>query len=480
MHFSLYKILLYITFILLFIPAFALPIVINNFGISVFFVAMIATILYGIIFHFDYINKSFTSLLKFNATKFFLFYFVWLCIISLIHILYGNSTLFKSFLSVSIRFITLFCPFFIGYLSAKYFKSRKLFFLLYIILWGVFLWSIFDFLAFYLDSAILKTIFNFIINKRLIMWQEEEIIVFVGNFPRIQAVFEEPCHFAAFIGSFLPFIYKISFSKIKITKFVFFDKVLKISMPILAWGLLIGTFSPIYLIINTVITIIYVLMAFGVKFRITLKNTFVIIFLFLLLFYGYQYFIQLDLNSLVLLRIQSVLKTFTDINLLILAEQSLGRRLIDIINSCILFIKNPILGVGPSSLNGALYLQILHSPVITTPEVEVVLLKSPYKYRPTPNIFFNNLPEIGIIGIFFLYSFFIWTYKSISNALKYLNGDMYIWCYGLKYFVLLYIIFSFYDSQLYFPYGLTVFGAVLGVVYNLKKKRRRLYENNNS
>ena len=45
-----------------------------------------------------------------------------------------------------------------------------------------------------------------------------ELKAFSGDIPRIQSVFEEPCHLAAFIGVFLPFIYKVSFSNYKIVK----------------------------------------------------------------------------------------------------------------------------------------------------------------------------------------------------------------------------------------------------------------------
>ncbi len=480
MKLHLYKTFLYITLITLFLPAFALPIVINNFCITVFFVMMIAFLFYYAIFHYEYFNKNLAIFLKFKATQFFFIYFFWLIIISLIHIFMGDTSFVKSFLSLLIRFINIFFPFFIGFIFIKNVKNKKAFYFVYFILWGILLFGIFDFIAFYFDVDILKSIFNFFVNRRLIIRDLSELKAMVNYLPRIQSVFEEPCHLAAFICAFLPFIYKISFSKIKITSYRFINKFLKFFMPFIAWLEIIGTFSPIYLIIAIILTIFYILIEKGVKFKLSYNNIGILIILLYLVYLFFNFFLYANLTNSVLLRIQAVIKAFTDINILILAEQSLGRRLIDIINEFILFIKNPILGTGPSSLGKNLYLQLLQSPVVSTLEVNRALLKSPDNYLPTPNIFFSNLAESGIIGITTLYLFFISIFRIIKNVLKYLNGELYIFGFGLKYFVLLYIILSFYDSQLTFPYGLTMFGIVLGFIYNLKINSRGINENINS
>lgn len=480
MHLNIYKYLLLITMIALFMPAFALPIAINNFCITVYFILMIICTLYCIIFNFQYFNKNFTALLNFRATKFLFMYFVWLIFISLFHTLLGNSSFIKSFLSIFIRFINIFLPFLLGFIFAKYFKNQKTFKILYIFVWGIMLWGIFNFIAFYFDIEIFKSIFNFFVNKRLFIRDLSELEVMVDGIPRIQSIFEEPCHLAAFLGAFLPFIYKTSFSNLKITANKMLNKILKILMPLIAWGLIIGTFSPIYLILNIIITFIYVLIENGVKIKFSIQTICLLIFVLTLIYSIYCYFISIDITNNVLLRIQTVLKTFSDINLLIIAEQSLGRRLIDIINEFILFLNNPFLGVGPSNLGTSLFKQIQNSPVILTPEVELAMLKGKDTYLSTPNIFFNYLPESGLIGIVLLYAFFISVFKSINRILRYTQNNIYNFAYSLKYFVLIYIIFSFYDSQLWFPYGLVVFGIALGFVYNIKKELRGNNENINS
>lgn len=466
--------------IALFMPAFALPIAINNFCITVYFILMILCTLYCIIFNFQYFNKNFTALLNFRATKFLFMYFAWLIFISLAHTLLGNNGFIKPFLSIFIRFINVFLPFLLGFIFVKYFKNQKTFKILYIFVCGIMLWGIFNFIAFYFDIEIFKSIFNFFVNKRLFIRELSELEVMVDDIPRIQSVFEEPCHLAAFIGAFLPFIYKTSFSNIKITANKILNKILKFSMPLIAWGLIIGTFSPIYLILNIIITCIYVLIENGVKIKFSIQTICLLIFVLTLIYSIYCYFISIDITNNVLLRIQTVLKTFSDINLLIIAEQSLGRRLIDIINEFIIFLNNPLLGVGPSNLGTSLFKQIQNSPVILTPEVELAMLKGKDTYLSTPNIFFNYLPESGLIGIVLLYAFFISVFKSINRILQYTQNNIYNFAYSLKYFVLIYIIFSFYDSQLWFPYGLVVFGITLGFVYNIKKDLRGNNENINS
>ena len=480
LHLNIYKYLLLVAMIALFMPAFALPIAINNFCITVYFILMIICTLYCLIFNFKYFNKSFTALLSFRATKFLFLYFGWLIFISLAHALLGNSSLIKSFLSVFVRFINVFLPFLLGFIFVKYFKNQKTFKFLYIFVWGIMLWGIFNFIAFYFDIEIFKSIFNFFVNKRLFMKNLSELEVMIGDFPRIHSVFEEPSYLAAFIGAFLPFIYKISFSNLKITANKILNKILKILMPLVAWGLIIGTFSPIYLILNIIITYIYILVENGIKIKFSFKTTCLFFFALVLMYCFYCYFISIDTTNNVLLRIQAVLKTFSDINLLIMAEQSLGRRLIDIINEFIIFLNNPLLGVGPSNLGTSVFKQIQNSPVILTPEIEMAMLKGKDTYLSTPNIFFNYLPESGLIGIVLLYGFFISVFNLINKILRYTKNNMYNFAYSLKYFVLIYIIFSFYDSQLWFPYGLVVFGITLGFVYNIKKDLRGNNENINS
>lgn len=475
MKINLFYILSFITFILFFLPAFSIPLAVGAFCFTYFFVFMVITMIILLCFNFNLIYKNIKLILKYKASKFFLLYFGFTLITTFLYILTGKSSI-SSLLGIFMRFLLLTLPFFISFMFINRIKNKKAFKLIYIILMFIILFGIFDFIAFYFDCDILRNFFNFFVNRRLIMRNLLELKAVSNGFPRIQSVFEEPCHIAYFITTMLPLIYKISFSKFSICNNKYLNRIIKISTPILAWLVLLGTQSPIYIIVAIIVSIIYflILRNFKIKFNI---GTFAIIFALLFITFLFLRFLLTStlFENSILQRLQTFLKAFGDIDLLILAEQSLGRRLIDIINMLVIFLKNPIFGCGVGNLSKELTIQLLKSPVVLVPEV-IEAYKSTILYLPTPNIFFSTLAETGIIGTLLLYSAFISVYKSIAKILPYTYGIEHCFVFGLKHFILLYIILSCYDSQLYFPYGLVIMGTSIAVVYNfqaeLSKKKK--------
>jgi hypothetical protein len=449
-------------------PAFALPIVLGDFCLTYFFVFLIVTFVFYL-YKFKVLNYYINNLLKNNSCKLLLLYFLLELIVTFIYILVGKSGAYN-LLSVFMRFLLIVLPFVLGYFVAQNLNKQAILKLIYSIVVFIVLFGIFDFITFYFDIDILKSIFNFIVSRRLITHNLTELKTFSGGYPRIQSVFEEPCHLACFISAMLPFIYKFSFNKYQIYKNKYFNKFIKISMPLFAWIDIIGTQSPIFLMIALVVSGIYLLLINKDKLRKNC-NIYFIIFAVLLII-SFILFLIVGSNSFsdsYLLRIQTTLTTMKDINILIMAEQSLGRRLIDIINLFILFLKNPVLGCGLGNLARNLTIQLQHSPVVYTPEVINRFAESKF-YQATPNIFFMTLAETGLVGTVVLYSFFISVYKSISKLLNLVSGSYYDLVFGLKHFVLLYIILSFYDSQLYFPYGLVLMGVCIGIFHRVKRR----------
>lgn len=476
MKIKLFKYFLFITFVLLFLPAFAIPLVFGDFCFTYFLVFLILFFIYCILFSFRFLFKQIVQMMRSIPVKFLAVYFVIELLVTIFYIVIGKSST-TALISIFMRFLLYVMPFTLSFILAKNLKDILLLRFLYTILISVLLFGIFDFIINYFDIGILKSVMNFFVNRRLIMHNISELKATANGLPRMQSVFEEPCHLACFINLFLPMIYKISFSKFKIYKNNFIDKIVKIIVPIIAWIDIIGTQSPIYLIIAIIISAIYINLnkLKHLKFN---SITFALILFFLTLIFGlYKFIINAEnLSGTFLYRIQITLSALQNVNNLILAEQSLGRRIIDIVNMVQIFKQNICFGCGFGNLAISLAKQIPKSPVVLVPEVVRALNNHKY-YLPTPNIFFSTLAETGLVGVFLLYSFFISVFLSLSKLLKNAIHMNSILVYSLKHFVLLYIILSFYDSQLYFPYGLAMLGVSVGYYYRVKERFK--HENTN-
>ena len=470
---KIFKYIFFIIFILLFMPSFVLPFVISgSFLLKIGILCLIILFLYIIVFNYKFLITNIKNIYCFSSVKLLLLFFAILILGTFLHAISGDISLIKAFLSILVKFISIVFPLFFAFLLSKYLPINTIIKLVYLTIFGVLLFGIFDFIIFYFNINPLKSLYNFFVNTRLVFYNQNEMKVFLGTIPRVQSVFEEPSYLACFIVTTLPLIYKLSYSKYKIFNNVFLNILIKTITPILSWVIIIATQSPIFLIFAIISTIIYLLIySFKSYYVKQKKNAFVLFFILILTLIFIIFFIfniEKIVSETFLSRIILTWKSFSSFSNLVIFEPSLATRLGTFINLFIVFLKNPLFGCGNGNLSHTFILQLSASPVPLTQELYLRTI-DPNNNGLGNSIVWGTLAESGLIATIFLYGFFIKIYSSLNNHLKTtISGKYYDFLYGLKYIILTYIILSIYDSY-FMPYDFIYFGLILGLLYKYKK-----------
>lgn len=474
-HFNItHLILIIIFFIAMLLPYFVIPIVIGG-GITYpwYFIFINLFLLYYIITKPSNLINKVKELYDCKATKVLLLFLLSQVILSIIHIILGNSSILKPFITLLFRITFTVFPLFFGYLLLVFFKSKTIIKVIFWSLYLIMLFGLIDFCIFYFDIEILKKIYFFFVNDRVLLKGVTEIKAYVGNLPRIQSTFVEPAFLAYFLNMHLPIIYNLSLSKYKIFKNNILNKFLKITLPILTWIVIIGMQSPIHLIFDILITIGYLI----IKHRISLKKfllfiVLTIIIIFILCSVG-QIFLVGETNS-PLQRLYVVFKSVTNFNLLIFAEPSLATRIGTYANEVVMFLKHPFIGCGIGNFVETFAKQIAtNSPILLTEELIVGHILG--NRAVNASILYSLLAELGIIATLIYYSFIYTLHNTIRKISKYTFGIEKDFLIGYMYFLILYIILSFYEA--FFSYFWLEFGIILGFINLIKRRYNNAYIN---
>ena len=409
--------------------------------------------------------------LKSSISKCVLYLFVYILCLNIFMLFLGKMTIAKFIHSIILRFIPLIIiPFFLGYISNFYFNNKNIIKFYYFTIFFILALGIVDFCIFSYGNNILQNLYtNTIINSSILGSEHERAYVF--GIPRVQSVFAEPSYFSLYLCIHLPLIYEIANYKNKLFKNRIIEYCRKKISIILSWIMLISTMSPIYLVAGFVISILYILSK-----KINSQKSFFITIIISLFFVSLSLFLlnNTDLSSTFLGRIQNTIKSLNNFDIFIYAEPSLATRIVCYVNTFIVFLKHPILGVGFGNILVYLYHQFIYSPLPLTGELRGLLLR-PDATGLNYSIFWLSLAEMGILGTTILYIIFYKIIKKIHRLLYNVNMYEYIFVNGMLWALLITVALSIYDSRITDTGMWSLIGILAGIQIP-KKSKKNIYK----
>lgn len=410
-----------------------------------------------------YSVKVISNLLKTKSFLFFIALAVWIIIDSKIITLMGypnSDNVWKNYFNIFVypSFLTfLFVS--LGFPALLSFKRFYKFFLL--TFYFISTLGIVDFIAGVFNIQIITDLFQSIVNLIPLLTDASRGIALYASLPRATGVFQEPQHLAMFVFFTFPIIFFYSRSKEKLFNNIYLDKFLKkISFPF-ATIVIFLTQSPIWLVFYSI------LIAFMYFKEIKRNWKKILIVLAIIIPVLGIILMNINLEETYLNRIFVVLQN-PSLEKLIFMESSLATRISSYTNQFIIFLQNPVLGVGFNNMPIHWYKQILNSPIpITTELLSYAILKSFGGGQP---LILRYFTETGIIGVLFFVGFIYYLYAAINNSLKNCSPLEENFARGLKYTIVLIFLTSFYSvvtmTSVYFLY----FGCAQAMVMYKKLK----------
>ena len=415
------KYLLLLPILLIFLPSFAIYL---GKPILLYIITTVGLLFLVFLINFRKIKNKLYLLYKRTPFK----YYIWTIILMIINSI-GLHIISFSGLKHSIYaiFMFLLCSqvfiiFYFLYIIGNQISFKKFMKVFIFLFWLNLIIGIISWIGSLLEINIINNIFDFFANSRILADANNRNLVEGSRssnyssfgLPRLDNLFEEPSYYALFLFSFLPLVYEVARTKIKIFKNDLLNKSIKISIIPLTWLSLVLTMSPIYLVFSILLTIVYF---FNEIFHNIKKN--LPILLVGLLFIVTLFFIimqnKIDVSNTYLSRITSVydIKTFEQF---IEAEPSLASRVALQINTYIIFFKHIFTGVGYGHFQYAIIDQLLNSPVPLTKELIVnlnIAIATNSKMHGNTAIIAQILAENGI----FIFCIFVYFYYKLISEL---------------------------------------------------------------
>lgn len=385
-------------------------------------------------------------------------------VISLFRGLFYLNSFISSFLGSFI--VSQFMVFILMLISVPYIISfRKISKVLLLIYLAIFSLGIVEFIADIYNINPLLSFFHFLVNKNELLGVTTVNFSFLGS-PRLASIFNEPSFLAYFIVLSLPIIYNLCTAKDKIFKSKLVDIIIKKLTFLLMIFCLMLSQSPIFLVFAMIIAISLLFKKMYDNRKYFTKNILVILGLMLIILTGSYIsyvlninFTGLDVTYTYLSRILNVL-TSGKLNMATLAfiEPSLASRIGNFTAQFMIFIHNPVFGVGYGNTNSLWAQAVFNLPFPITEELQSNAILGVQKCGSS--IAFKFLAETGIVGAALLYWFLfnlLAGFKKKINLYKGIEKHLII---GLKYSLIIMIATSFYDS-----YNIpVVLGIYLGLI----------------
>lgn len=413
---------LYLPIILFFFPQFAFTLPGLKGTYLYFFVVLY--ILLGLLLYKDRtkIIGNFINFIKLTPFKYYVIVLVATIFSTLCASFIGLTTYSQNIHSIIFQILLYILPIFIyfshvidGYISYEDFIK---FFVL--LLWINLIIGFIAFIGQFFDIKIINSIFDFFANSRLLKVNLGiDAQVNVSNYvafglPRLDGLHEEPSYYARFLYLFLPFVYSFSNNQYKIVKNKNIDKLIHVTFIPFAWINIILTFSPIYLILSSTITIIYY---FKEILLLVKKYSILIICLLLIVI---TLVVSIDLSETYLSRIINILANVHSFADFIIIEPSLATRIITFVNTFCVFLQHPIFGVGMGNIQAYMYNQYLNSPLPLTPEIisktSITVAASGYAFF-MQNYITAILAESGI----FVFCIYVYYYSKLFKVISKLD-----------------------------------------------------------
>lgn len=392
---------------------------------------------------------------KKNSFCIYLLYLFYILLITTIFGILGKVSLIQSLSEIFYRNIVcmFLCYVTVAYIAYRYISYKKIVKIYYGVLFIILCLGIVDFVSAILHITPIEWFLKQIHNLSVVVWFQGQIQVdvhshaMVGNIPRAQSIYVEPGFFAENIFLFVPILYHLSHCKNKIFKNKYLNFITKKTTIPLIWINLILTFSPIWLVGVIFSTLIYYSAAI---FKFVKKHFAVLIIAICILLTSVNIINSFGMNfsKTYLNRIEIVCKNLTNLNALVLAEESFGTRLSNVLNQIYIGFQKPIFGVGHS--NKTKYMVNLitsgESPIVPTGEMisNIVYKEKPMFHSPP---IADTFVRYGIIGIILYFGFIIRTIyllKRTRTRIK-TNTLMRAFLYGINGSLISYIVLCFYD-----------------------------------
>lgn len=420
-----------------------------------------------ILFKFKYFIKKLICIVKQTPVKYLIFFMIWVIFSSLFLKGLGGFVYIVRLIRDYILFVfpIVIFPIFIFPQKIGY---KHLYKILIIIYSCIMIYGVFDLILQFIYPIGHKILYNIFCYGTL---ERENVLC------RATSIFFEPSFFATFIFIFLPFIYDYSRMATNLFKHKRIDKILKGVIIVLSWINLIATLSPIYIIASLIYTVFYLR---KIILKVITQKSFIFIFAIITVCLS-SAFIYIDkISNKTLSRITSVISA-KSINDIIEKEPSLGTRIVINVNTMIVALKHPIMGIGYASKESKeeVAKQVLNSPIGYTSENFYNAIGE--RGGTSPSIFYQTFCWTGFIGVFLLFLFFIKTIQCFSKVKKYYKEDLQLNICSLKYVCINYIIIFFYWSLMIDVSMWFIFGILNSFIYNYKinlnKRRIIIYEN---
>lgn len=467
-----YKLSIKKCFEILFVILMTLPACYIAIDIMQFRLSILITILFFILYLFfnfkSFINNVIIFFKK-HQTKIFLIWGETIVVFGFIQVILGNFTFLKYVFSIFFRFFCLIViPFFIGFTLNKYCKTKEIVKIHYTAILIILIIGILDFIFSNFGNDFFRNLFSITItNNRTLL--ETEIIekTTINGIYRIYSVFDEPSYLASFLCVNLPFLYHFKKCDFKIFSNKIFNFLIKNYLHFFVLLIIIGTMSPIFIVVAVLVTLFYNILVI----RLTIKHFALITFCFIFIFLFTYLLFKIDLSSTFLGRIQDAFYNINSIQEFIVKNNSLGSRIICYINSFIIFLKNPLFGIGWGNLHDALHRQLSLSPVPLTP-----LLKSWLANNSSSSsfaIFWNSLAETGLCSTILLYYFYISVFKELDTQNKCNNLLDKYYAKSLFFVILTFVCLTIYDSRITEVYIWLLLGVAVG--FEAKNNNKRGY-----
>ena len=413
--------------------------------------------------------------------KYLILFVTWIFIGIILNVhSFGNifRCIYRAFLIYG--FIVLPISIFTILIIPKYISFNKLFKWFIFLYEFILVYGIFNYIGRIYNITVIQKIHNIICSRAYFYsLRGEQGLLNATTLDRATSIFFEPSWLGFCIFIFLPLIFCLCTSKIKIYKNNFNDKMFKVLLIVLSYINLFLSKTPIYIIVSLIYTIVYfrkIIFKYLLHIVIITSISFSLSNILSYNILSFQNNMS-SAGSKVIYRIQKVLEA-KDIDSLILKDQSLGTRLCTFINGMIATKEHPIIGVGYENTTTTLYNQFKNSPIPLTFELNVLLPIA--DNIGIISIFWGTLLQTGIIGILLLYIFFIKTIHISWNIRKYFYGTSRILLTGLALSAINYIINSFYMSMEQDPLMWFIFGILNSYILVYKLNIKKLYFKTNS
>lgn len=446
-----------LSLILLFFPAFCIWISVKP--IVIYFIIVASTFAIVSIIKPSFLLSKLKILFKISAFKYYLLFAIWCIISGLILVIFG-----KYKISVFIYYIfalllidygmTYILPFLV-YDSRK-FNLRffaKLFLTIYFI---IFVIGILEYFGKTFNVTVLTLPSDFLGNQRLL----SQATYIDGYFDRVRSIFAEPGWLGGFIFFNMPILYSLVLSKFKIFRTKIINLIMKKSLIPLMWLTIIFEQSAIWLVFNSILTAFYFRKSIT-QFAIKHFKTLLVIFSGLILVGLWLIPNMLAMDLGYYKRIINFLMNIYSFEEIVVADQSLGARLVSYAITIKIGIKNWLLGVG---LGNTGYIFPKYYTLSTLPfvaELESCFVKyttESAKMNYNGAIPYEYFAETGVIGVSLFYLFIFKTVKFLNKVKRYFSNLEFDFINGLAFSILATSVILFYDICKAYYYIWFLFG----------------------